>query len=198
MIDWIVSMFTEATAELILLAICVFGGIVSGMSLFFGGDADADADADGGIDVDDVTADGGGGGPGVLSIRGMALLATGFGGVGFIVQHYTGNLLMACVAGLLSGWLFAFVGLAFVRIFFQQQASSMLTTGQITGATGIVTTPIPEGGHGEVRISVGGQQISRTATSDGGRPLPADTLGEIVRTVGGIVVVKVTSAGDDG
>lgn len=197
MIDWITSMFSDATAELIFLAICVGGGIVSGFSLLFGSDADGGADFDTDFDVDSSAdgGDGGGGeGPGVFSIRGMALLATGFGGVAFIVQHYTGKLLMACVAGLLSGWLFAAVGLAFVRIFFRQQASSLITTKQMTGAPGIVTTTIPPGGSGEVQFTVAGQQISRTATSADDELLETNVRVEVVESLGGTVVVKKKSA----
>ncbi len=40
MIDWITSMFSDATAELIFLSICIGGGIISGFSLLFGSDAD--------------------------------------------------------------------------------------------------------------------------------------------------------------
>ena len=189
MFDWLFSWFRESATEAIFLSIAVAGALFSAFSLLFGGDVDADGD----FDVDHDGGDGHGYGPGVLSIRGLSLLATGFGAVAYIVYHYTNLLLVSSVSGILSGWVFAFIMLALVRVFFQQQASSLVTANQIPGTTGMVTTAIPAGGCGEVRLTVAGRQVTRTASTEGD-PLPLGTLVRVVRYMGGVAVVKQVSA----
>lgn len=186
MIDWLMNLARGSTAEVLFLSICVLGGVISAASLIFGGDSDGDVDE---VDFGD-DADVDGDGPGLLSVRGLSLLATGFGGVAYLVQHYTGRLLLASGSGLLSGLLFAAVGLAFVRLFFRQQASSLMSPQQIRGAKGVVTTAIPAGGTGEVRLTVAGQQFSRPARAEGDAEIAGNSLVEVAALLGGVVVVR--------
>ena len=188
MINQILESLKGSTAEIIFLSICLSGAVISGFSLLFGGHGD---------DVDHGEAGGdhdGDHGPGLLSIRGLSLFATGFGGFAFLVHYYIGKVLISSVAGILSGSVFALVGVAFVSLFFKQQASSLITPSQMSGAIGIVNTPIPGEGFGEVFLTVADQQIARRATTEGSNAIPSGTQVRVVRHVGGTVVVEEVSS----
>lgn len=183
--DWLTSLFKGSMAQLTFLALCIAGTVISAFSLIFGGDSDADADAD------HDGGDHGHEGPKMFSIRGISLFATGFGGVGYLIQRYTGKTLVASASGLLAGFLMALLGLAFIRLFFKQQANSLVQA-DIDGATGVVTTSIPaaRGGMGEVNLVVSGSQVTRLASTDAAAEIPSGSLVKVLKAVGNIVVVE--------
>lgn len=192
MLDWIASMFQGALAEIVFMSICLGCLVVSGFMLLFGGDHDSDADH-GGMDHGDADHgdDHSDEGPRFFSIRGLSLFGTGFGGVGYIVQHYTGKTLVAAASGTAFGCLLAFAGLAFIRMFYRQQVSSLASAEQVIGSSGTVTTSIPADGRaGEVLLTVAGQQTSRIASSADGGGLPTGTVVRVVRLAGAVVVVE--------
>ncbi|MDO8676148.1 MAG: NfeD family protein [Candidatus Azambacteria bacterium] len=161
------GVFTGVMSELTFLAICVAGAIICGASLVFGGD---DGDLDMGHHVEighGHDSDGHDQGPGMLSIRGLSLLATGFGGFGFLAFHYTGKPLFASLMGLASGLLFTFLGLLVLRVLLRQESNSLIGTSAIIGLIGIVTVSIPKDGLGEVTLTVEGHQLTRTAAAEG-------------------------------
>src|SRR3989344_2101535 len=146
MIDWIGNFIAQGTALLMFASLAILGMIVSIFSLLFGGDHDTDHDFD-----HDMDHDGGGdhgdhddGGPGigawllfpVLSVRGMALLATGFGALGYITYSITSKLLFSCAVGTLSGWLFAFAGFMLIRVFKKQESNSVIFDETLIGRGG--------------------------------------------------------------
>lgn len=186
MIGSILGSLKELTIELIFLSLCISGSMVSGFSLFFGGEGDGDFDAhDVGHDGDDHD----GHGPGLFSVKGLALLVTGFGAIGFIVQNYTGKVLVASVSGLLFGWVFALIGLTFIRFFVSHQASSHISSEDMIGAQGIITTSIPKNGQGEASLSVLGRQMNLIARTENGTPIEYGARVKVVRTEGGTVTV---------
>lgn len=190
MFEWVSSLFQGAVAELVFLAICIGCGIITGFTLLFGGDHDHDVGHDGGVDGHDSDHGDGHQGPSFFSIRGLTLFGTGFGGVGYLVQHFTGKTLVASVSGLASGVVLAMAGLAFIRMFFQQQASSLVSDQQIVGTIGSVITSIPEGGMGEVEFNAAGVHTTRAATSLGGRAISRGAPVKIIQTVGHLVIVQ--------
>src|SRR3989338_11318429 len=112
MINWIFGLFGATPAEVVFLSIFGFGFVITSVSLLFGGDSDGDGDfhldhGDGGHDMSGHHADGHSEGPSIFSIRGASLLSIGFGGTGFLVHIYTKKLLVSCIAGIASGWVFA-------------------------------------------------------------------------------------------
>lgn len=124
MIEQIGKALGEGVALIIFLSLACLGMIVSIISMIFGGDHDSDHDF-GGHDVaggdhgagGDHSHDGGDDhGIGawllypVMSVRGMSLMVTGFGALGFVTYYLTSKLVFSCVVGTLSGWIFAFVG----------------------------------------------------------------------------------------
>lgn len=192
MFNWISSLFQGALAEIMFMAICLGSLVVTGFMLIFGGDHDGDADHG---DADHGDADHGDDhgdeGPKLFSIRGLSLFGTGFGGVGYIVQHYTAKTLVAAVSGTAFGFVLALAGLAFIRLFFRQQVSSLISHDQVIGATGNVITAIPTGGQcGEIMLTVAGQQMSRIARSVDNSEIPSGAVVSVVRVAGHTVVVK--------
>jgi membrane protein implicated in regulation of membrane protease activity len=190
--EWILSLFGESIALLTFFSIFAAGMTFTVFNLLFGGDADGGdldgdvGDADGGDFDGDHDGDGGDGhGPGLLSIRGISFLLTGFGGVAFISMYFTEKVFVSSLFGLLGGWPFALVCLAMYRVFVRQEASSMVSAEDFVGATGTVVTSIPQGGLGEVTLLVAGQQTTKSAVAQGelktGTPIRVKTyLGDRV------------------
>lgn len=181
------AVFTGVMTELTFLAICIAGLVICASSLIFGHDSDADHHVDfGHHGGDDQGHDQG---PGFLSIRGLSLLAVGFGSIGFIVFHYTRKPLVASMAGVVSAWLFAAVGLLMLRMLLHQQSNALLDTSAIIGATGVVVTSIPDGGYGEISLTVQGRQLTRVASTQGG-VIPHGAPVRVLQSTGGMVVVE--------
>ncbi|TSC82722.1 MAG: hypothetical protein G01um101420_80 [Parcubacteria group bacterium Gr01-1014_20] len=197
MIDWAGNLLSQGMALLVFAALAILGAVVSIVSMIFGGDHDTDHDVDHGGDGhhgDHGDHDSGMGLSGwllypVMSVRGMSLLATGFGALGFITYYMTQKLLFSCGVGAFSGWIFAFIGFMLIRMFKKQQSNSLLSNESLIDREAIVTLSIPVDGMGEVTLVVPGQgQIRRTATASkqvsSGRPV------RIVRTFGSNVEVE--------
>jgi len=193
--EWILSFFGNSIALLTFFSIFAAGMTFTMFNLLFGGDADH-GDVHGDFDGDH-DADGGGEGPGLLSIRGISFLLTGFGGVAFIVMYFTGKVFVSSLAGLAGGWPFAFVCIALYRVFIRQEASSLVSAKDFVGATGSVVTNIPKGGLGEVTILVSGRQISKSATAEGGVALRTGTSIRITQYLGDRVTVEPFRTGSE-
>ena len=125
-----------------------------------------------------------------MSVRGMALLTTGFGALGFITYYITQKLLFSCAVGTASGWVFAFLGFMLIRAFKKQQSNSLLYNEVLIGVNAIVSISIPEGGAGEVVFTLPGQgQVTRAAYSN--QPVRSGKSVKIIRTIGSTVEVEV-------
>ena len=201
MFEWIASLFQSIVADMVFLSICVAGAAFTVFSMMFGGDHDGHegmhfghGDAGGhdvGHDGDAHHGDHGQeDGPSYFSFRGMVLFATGFGGVGYLVQHYTGKTLVASVAGLVAGVVLALIGISIIRMFFHQQASSLVPATQAVGTMATVITSIPADGMGEVSFVLAGVQTTRAAIGNRGSAIPSGREVKIVRIVGHQVVVE--------
>ena len=198
--EWILSFFGNSIALLTFFSLFAAGMTFTMFNLLFGGDADhgdvhgefhGDFDGDAHGDLGgDHDADGGAHGPGLLSIRGISFLLTGFGGVAFIVMYFTDKVFVSSLAGLAGGWPFAFVCIALYRVFVRQEASSLVAARDFVGATGSVVTNIPEGGLGEVTVLVAGRQISKSATAKGGGALKTGISIRITNYLGDRVTVE--------
>jgi hypothetical protein len=189
MINWIFNLFVGSPASLIFFGVFLFGFAITLTSLAFGvgddHDGDFHVDHDVGHDFGDDHH-----GPGIFSIRGMSLLAIGFGGVGYLIQLYTGKLLFSSVAGLGSGFGFAFLGLWLIRFFYSQEGSSLIKEDDILRSVGSVTTTIPSGGVGEVILSVAGRQLSQIASSHNGNQIARGKIVTVINRAGNRVVVE--------
>jgi membrane protein implicated in regulation of membrane protease activity len=102
--------------------------------------------------------------------------AFGFGGAIVASVRPGGGvtgLLVAIVVGLLAaiptGWLTGRLVSAAMNI----STDGTLSSNDLVGAMGVVITPVPVGGYGEVRLAVAGQQMKFNARSD--QPLALGT-----------------------
>ena len=184
--DWLLHFFGDSIALLTFFSIFAAGMTFTVFNLLFGGDADHDGDFGGDHDGDGSD----GHGPGLLSIRGVSFLLTGFGGVAFITMHFSEKVFVSSLAGLAGGWPFALVCLALYRVFIRQEASSLITGADFEGATGAVVTSIPKKGLGEVTILVAGQQLSKSAATSDNSAIATGTPIRVKQYLGDRVIVE--------
>jgi membrane protein implicated in regulation of membrane protease activity len=102
--------------------------------------------------------------------------AFGFGGAivaALSPWHGTGTVLLSTLAGLVAGipmaWLSGRLMLAAMRM----PTDATPTSLDLIGATGVVVTPVPADGYGEVRVTVAGQPMKLNARASA--PLPLGT-----------------------
>jgi membrane protein implicated in regulation of membrane protease activity len=81
--------------------------------------------------------------------------------------------LAAIVTGLVAAVPAAWLAGRFVDAAINISTDGTLTSNDLVGASGVVITPVPLDGYGEVRLAVGGQQMKFNARSD--RPLALGT-----------------------
>src|SRR5512139_667593 len=94
--------------------------------------------------------------------------ALGFGGA--IAAALTGGGLFSLVVGLFAGVAVAvpaaFGTMALARAADRMRTDATPTRSDLVGRMGVIVTPIPVNGYGEVRISLGGQPVKLNARSD--------------------------------
>jgi membrane protein implicated in regulation of membrane protease activity len=197
MFGWLWTAIASATATMTFFGIFLVGIAFSLFSLVMGGHGDGEHDFMG-HDVHHDTGhhdDGHDGDSsifnvGFLSVRGMALLSTGFGGVGFLVQVYTGKVLFSTLSGLLFGYVFAFAVLSVMKMFKAQQSNSLIAMDNAKGQEATVVTSIPQGGAGEIRFELSGQEFVKMAYSASGSPIRSGSRVRIDQVSGGSMTVS--------
>jgi membrane protein implicated in regulation of membrane protease activity len=208
MFHWLSQVVLSTTTTITFFTIFLVGVAFSAFSLILGGHGDHDADHDVGHDADHDGSSGDDSSTNgeihslfsvpVFSVRGIALLATGFGGIGFLVHVNTGKVLFSTASALFGGYIFAFIVLYTLKLFKAQQANSLVNMSSAIGGRGIVTVSIPEGGLGEVSMVVSGVEMFRPARSHDGMPVKAGTSVEVTRVTGGTVVVSPSEVASPG
>ncbi len=113
-------------------------------------------------------ADAGGGAE--LSLPVIAGFLGAFGFIGSIGAWLTGGHgVLAAGAGVLVGLLAAvptaFLAGRLVYAAMNMSTDATLTSADLVGASGVVITPVPAGGYGEVRLAIAGQQLKFNARS---------------------------------
>jgi len=93
-----------------------------------------------------------------------ATLAGGHGGLAILV---------GAVAGFIAAIPTAFLAGKLVNAAMNMATDATLSSSDLVGATGVIITPVPEGGYGEVRLAVAGQQIKFNARAE--QPLALGT-----------------------
>jgi membrane protein implicated in regulation of membrane protease activity len=92
--------------------------------------------------------------------------ALGFGGaIGATLVGGTGivALVVGLVVGLVAAVPTAFLAGKLVNAAMNMATDATLSSNDLLGTTGVVVTPVPDGGYGEVRLAVAGQQIKFNA-----------------------------------
>ncbi|OGY88619.1 MAG: hypothetical protein A3B30_03595 [Candidatus Komeilibacteria bacterium RIFCSPLOWO2_01_FULL_52_15] len=193
---WLGYLFGDSLALLVFFSIFSAGMVFTLFSLIFGGDHDG-ADHGGDMHAGDHAGDQHGDsdseqqGPGMFSVRGISILATGFGGVAFIVEYLTGKPVVSSIAGVAVAWPFAVLCLMLYRFFIHQGASSHIRPSQFMNALGVVVTGIPVGELGEVAVNIeGAAQVTKMAVARGGEALPTGTPVRVIEYLGDRLVVE--------
>jgi membrane protein implicated in regulation of membrane protease activity len=129
----------------------------------------------------------------VPSVAGF-LGAFGFGGA--IAATLTGGGVVSIVVALIAGVLVAIPAawgtMALGRLASRMRTDATPTRTDLVGRLGVVVTPIPPQGYGEVRITMGGQPVKLYAKAD--HPVPLGARVFVVEAPSDTsVVVEVTS-----
>lgn len=160
------------------------GFVVLLLSLIFGHDVDADVDVS-------TDVDGGSHGPSVFSIKMLALLAVGFGAVGYGFRTTTDwTMFQSSMAGVGGAAVVGLLGWLMLRLFYSSQASSTITDRDLLGSTGNTIDAIVENGYGQILCVVMGREITFMARSEDGGTIERRTPVKIVGKAGNIVTVR--------
>jgi membrane protein implicated in regulation of membrane protease activity len=154
---------------LLYAAIAAFGLLFLLAMLFvgelFGGDHDAHFEAHG-HDMGDQ-----GHGPSIFSARIMATFLTAFGSGGAIARYFELPHLASAGIGIVTGVVMASLVYQFAKVLYGQQASSEVRMNSLVGRTAEVTVGIPEGGVGQVTITIAGERSAHIARPADGKPI---------------------------
>jgi len=171
----------DAVTIAFLLVGCLGLALLVG-ALFFG-----DALGFGGVDGVD----------GPLSMPSIAGFVGAFGFGGAIAAAITGGGALAVLVGLVVGVTVAIpsaIGtLALARMAARMRTDATPTRTDLVGRMGVVVTPIPANGYGEVRIRLGGQPVKLNARAE--KPIPLGASVFVIEAPSDTsVVVEETSA----
>jgi membrane protein implicated in regulation of membrane protease activity len=179
----------STTLNCIYFSSLVAGLILALASMFLsgiGGDG-ADAGADVGADGD---------GAGDLTIFSPvtigAFLAV-FGGVGLITSVGFGMdaRLSLVISGFAAATISLLVAYVYSRLLIELHGSTDISEAEMVGLEGVVTTPIPAAGLGEVQFEVHNERMSRPARSADSAPIPRGSTVVIEQVLGaGVVTVR--------
>ena len=132
------------------------GSLVFGEILYFGH-----------VDVD-----------GPFSLAAIAAFISAFGLGGAAVAAVLPDLgalglLLATAGGVVAAVPAAWFAIRLTRAVMHMRTDATLRRDHLIGSTGVVVSPVPDGGYGEVRLQVAGQQIKFNAKAD--TAIPAGT-----------------------
>lgn len=158
-------------------------------SLFSGLDHDIDHDGSIGGDIssDDL---GHVDGASLFSYRTIVTFMATFGASGAIAQYSGLGFMPSAIVGVFSGVLFALFAWWLMNVAFKQQASSLVTSADLIGKTGIVNVPMLGGNLGEVSLEVKGQRKAYQAKSKDGLDIKENASVKIVADMGVFIVVE--------
>ncbi len=130
-------------------------------------------------------------------INGFTLMAflCWFGGTGYLLRRFTGVLGLSVFAiAILSGLAGAAVIFWFLaRVLLPRERVLTPEDTEITGVLARVSSPIREGGTGEIAYSQGGAHRAAAARSDAGVPIARDVEVVVLRYERGIAYVRAWS-----
>jgi membrane protein implicated in regulation of membrane protease activity len=176
------DLISQLSAFGVFLGIAGIGFLFLVISLIFGELFDhLGADADHSLDH---------GGPSFLSLRGISVFATAFGGIGAIAVRYGLGVLPATGAGFAGGFVFAYIIYAFAKFLYGQQASTEMSTQDLLGQTARVVVAIPKDGLGQIRCRIGEELVDRIARSRSGAAIPENMSVRVVEILGETVIVS--------
>lgn len=174
---------------LVFTMIALAGLMVLFTTLLFGGDHDF-GEHDLGFDHDvEHEHDAESHGPSPFSLRIIALFSVAFGASGSIASAYGYTALSSSLFGVLGGFIVGWAGWRFMRLLWDQQASSTVSQEEMVGEVAEVTTPIPSAGVGEISLILRGQRFYRTARSANNKPIEGGKTVKIIAFPADVAVV---------
>lgn len=118
---------------------------------------------------------------GPVSLEAVAGFVGAFGFAGAIANELLGSrtpglIAVAAGVGLLAALPTGWLAMRLARAARDMPTDATPTRADLVGALGVVVTPIPAGGYGEVRVRIGGQPVKLNARSDKPVPLGAQVF----------------------
>ncbi len=115
---------------------------------------------------------------GPFSVPAVAGFVGAFGFTGSIAGYLapggtTTRVIVACAAGMVAALPTGWLAMRLSRLAMHMRTDATPTRADLVGTLGVVVTPIPVDGYGEVRVRLGGQPVKLYARSE--RPLPLGT-----------------------
>ncbi|WP_238009596.1 NfeD family protein [Dactylosporangium sp. AC04546] len=107
---------------------------------------------------------------GPFSIPAVAGFIGAFGFSAAIVAGFTDSKSLPALVGAIAALPTAWLATRFARMAINMRTDATPTQQDMVGTTGVVVTPITEGGYGEVRVSLGGQPVKLSARAE--KPIP--------------------------
>lgn len=126
----------------------------------------------------------------VLSVRSIMAFLAAFGAVGALCLHNGMSNGWSIGLGVLAGVLMALLAAKLMQLAMKQQVDSTQSISHFVGVVGIVTTPIPASGLGEVEVSSAGQRRYLTASSRSGDAIGMNKHVKVVSAAGSNLVVE--------
>jgi len=112
-------------------------------------------------------AGGTGHGGGKFTLPGLAAFVGAFGFAGAVASELSGHrALLASGVGLLAAVPAAWAAGRLVDAADNMSTDATPTSADVVGTTGVVISPVPVNGYGEVRLTVGGQPLKFNARAD--------------------------------
>ena len=171
---------------LVILVACL---VFFMLSAVFGGDTSgADADVMGG-DHDGVVFT-----SNVLTIRNFFLFGVGFGASGVIATYLGSGGFAASIWGVGAGVVMVIVGVWFYSLVRRQESNTVANPAILVGKHAVVTTPIPDGGRGEIMTSNEFSATVHLAAQSPSGAVPTGTEVVVVSVVGNVATVQASSS----
>jgi membrane protein implicated in regulation of membrane protease activity len=137
---------------------------------------------------------------GPFSVPAIAGFVGAFGFAGAIAAELTGSgpagWLVGSGVGVVAAVPTAWLAMRLARAASRMRTDATPTQSDMLGHLGVVVTPIPVPGYGEIRITLGGQPVKLNAASD--KPLPLGTRVFVIETRSdtSVVVEETTPVND--
>ena len=169
---------TESTM-FFFVGIAIIGAIMLAISSFIG-----DGDDDAGLD--------GAEGPGILGIKTISAFLLGTGLAGAVSGAYlnVGFQLITAVIGLAGGFVVSGSTYQFLKLVYNQQATSLFSNDDLVGHEALVSIAIPAEGVGQIACEIKEKRVYREARTKDNTAISEGRQVYIAAIEGGIFIVE--------
>lgn len=132
-------------------------------------------------------------GLGLLNTKVIGAFLMAFGAVGALARYQGHAMLPSSVWGTVGGAAFGGLMFGLLRLLWQQQASSHITTPEVVGHLARVTIAIPSDGVGQIELMIRETTITHVARAEDGVAIGAWAVVIITKFLGDIAQVRSAS-----